>query len=75
MRDVYWPVFALESWAVEDSSGLQRLRGYYYRYDDLYDSLDRYPKEVVFNGKYGKAARTAVDEELIRLAGEWVAHP
>ena len=71
MKDVYYGArtFELDSGVVGDSYGLEHLIGYYYGYEDL----DERPTEVSFRGKYGKPAKKAVDQEVIRLAAEWLA--
>jgi len=52
-----------------DSHGIQRLLSYSWGYDDL----EERPTEVSFDGRYGAHAIRALDEEVVRLAREWVA--
>ena len=52
---------------VGDSHGIHHLVGAYHAYDDL----DERPDEVSFAGKYGQEAIAALDEDIVRLAGQW----
>lgn len=58
--------------SVGDSHGIEHLMGAYYGYDDL----DERPDEVSFEGRYGADAIAALDDDIRRLAAEWLdAHP
>jgi len=53
---------------VGDSHGIQQLLGYFWGYDDL----EERPTEVSFDGRYGADAIRALDEEVVRIARDWV---
>jgi len=53
---------------VGDSHGIQQLIGYFWGYDDL----DERPREVSFDGRYGADAFQALDQEVVRLAHQWL---
>jgi hypothetical protein len=51
-----------------DSHGLERIIGAYWAFDDL---LER--PEVSYEGLHGAAAVKALEDEMVRLAQEWLA--
>ena len=53
---------------VGDSHGIQQLIGYFWGYDDL----EERPREVSFDGRYGADAFQALDQEVVRLAHQWL---
>lgn len=53
---------------VGESHDIQHLVGAYWSYDDL----EERPTEVSFHGRYGRDAVQALDEDVIRLAREWL---
>jgi hypothetical protein len=74
MRDVYWPEVSnhAASEYVGDTHDMQHFVGAYWNYDDLRDS----PGVVGYAGLYGAAAFRALDEEVRRIAGDWLTrHP
>ncbi len=73
-EEVYYPadLYSQTQKYVGDSHGIEHLMGAYYGYDDL----EERPNEVSFDGKYGAAAIAALDDDIRRLAAEWLeAHP
>ncbi|HEY3043003.1 MAG TPA: hypothetical protein VGJ39_03210 [Vicinamibacterales bacterium] len=53
---------------VGDSHGIQQLIGYYWGYGDLEERA----REVSFDGRYGADAFEALDQEVVRLAHQWL---
>jgi hypothetical protein len=54
---------------VGEEYGIALLIGYFSGYDDL----EERPAEVSFDGLYGARAFGALDAEVVRLAGAWLA--
>jgi len=53
---------------VGEALGIEHLVGAYWAYDDLAGR----PTEVSYEGLYGQQAALALDEEVVRLAHEWL---
>lgn len=70
MQEVYFPHLAKEPVKkyVGDSHGMEHLIGAYWGYDDL---MER-PREISFDGKYGKEAITSWEEFVRQHARDWL---
>ncbi|MES2598906.1 MAG: hypothetical protein V4662_26475 [Verrucomicrobiota bacterium] len=70
MRDVYWPEDSRQP--LDGSHDMRDFIGSYWNYDDLSDA----PDSVGYDGVYGEAAFRAFDEDVRRLARDWLTrHP
>jgi hypothetical protein len=69
MDDVYLPhVRAEDAEYVGDSRGLQYLIGAYWSYDEL----RKRPTELSIEGRFGEAAVPLLDDDVRRLASDWL---